>query len=389
MQHLIMPLLAAAAMVLSTGPAYADLGDQLVKLLADDGAAEDRFGRSVAISGATVIVGAIYADDDNGGGSGSAYLFDTTTGRQLFKLLPDDGANIFGYSVAISGTRAIVGAYFGDDNGFNSGSAYLFDTTTGRQLFKLLPDDGAANDIFGVSVAISGTTAIVGAFRDDDNGTDSSSAYLFDTTTGRQIAKLLPDDGAANDEFGRSVAISGATAIVGAPLDDDIILNSGSADLFDTTTGRQVTKLLPDDGAANDNFGWSVAISGATAIVGAWDDDDNGTHSGSGYLFDTITGTQIAKMLPNDGVAEDFFGWSVAIDGAPGRRTAIVGAWGDDDNDSRSGSAYLFDASSCQWDLDDNGVVGASDLLALLANWGNPYGASDLLALLANWGPCP
>ena len=105
-------------------------------------------------------------------------MFDTTTGRQLFKLLPDDGAAFdeFGISVAINGEVAIVGARFDDANGSFSGSAYLFDTTTGRQIAKLLPNDGAASDYFGYSVAISGPTAIVGAFRVDDNGSSSGSA---------------------------------------------------------------------------------------------------------------------------------------------------------------------------------------------------------------------
>lgn len=100
----LMPLLAAGAMVLSTAPAYADVGDQLAKFLANDGARDDRFGHSVAISGTTAIVGAWFADD-NGIQSGSAYLFDTTTGKQIVKLLPDDGAagDVFGVSVAISG----------------------------------------------------------------------------------------------------------------------------------------------------------------------------------------------------------------------------------------------------------------------------------------------
>ncbi|MCZ6611586.1 MAG: FG-GAP repeat protein [Planctomycetota bacterium] len=183
MRHL-MPLLAAAASVLSPAPAYADLGDQLAKLLADDGAAFDIFGISVAISGATAIVGA-YLNDDNGAESGSAYLFDTTTGRQIAKLLPDDGAadDRFGRSVAIRGATAIVEAFGDDDNGAWSGSAYLFDTTTGKQIAKLLPDDGAAGggDRFGISVAIRGGTAIVGAYHDDDNGSLSGSAYLFDS----------------------------------------------------------------------------------------------------------------------------------------------------------------------------------------------------------------
>ena len=461
MPHLIIPLLAAAASLLTTAAASADLGDQLFKLLPNDGAEFDFFGSSVAISGTTAIVGA-NGDDDNGIDSGSVYLFDTTTGEQIAKLLPDDGAaeEFFGTAVAICGPPgkeiAIVGAPWDDDNGSLSGSAYLFDTTTGRQIAKLLANDGEAGDQFGVSVAISGATAIVGANQDDDNGKFSGSAYLFDATTGRQIAKLLANDGAFLDLFGHSVGISGATAIVGATWDDDNGSNSGSAYLFDTTTGRQIAKLLPDDGAAADRFGWSVALSGATAIVGAFDHDDKRFHSGSAYLFDTTTGQQIAKLLPNDGALGDRFGWSVAISGstaivaavwdddhgngsgsaylfdisdpanpvqiakllpndgaacdqfgwsvAVSGDTAIVGAVWDDDHGGDSGSAYLFDAAApgkCPWDLDDNGSVGAADLLGLLVSWGpckgcpadfdgnGTVGASDLLALLANWGPCP
>ncbi|MCH7798529.1 MAG: FG-GAP repeat protein, partial [Planctomycetes bacterium] len=373
-------------------------GRQIAKLLPNDGAALDFFGVSVAISGATAIVGAA-GDDDNGGQSGSAYLFDTATGDQIAKLLADDGAanNQFGWSVAISpdgiGTTAIVGARYDEDNGTQSGSAYLFDTTTGTQIAKLLADDGAEGDQFGFSVAVSGTTAIVGAWADDDNGFDSGSAYLFDATTGRQIAKLLPNDGAQFDRFGTSVAISGTTAIVGAYKDGDNGNLSGSAYLFDIATGKQIAKLLPDDGAASDWFGWSVAISGNNAIVGAFRDDDNGSESGSAYLFDTTTGRQLAKLLPNDGSFNDHFGGSVGISGA----TVIVGADEDDDN----GSAYLFDASACPWDLDGSGDVGVKDLLSLLGSWGpcegcpadfngdGTVGVSDLLIFLANWGPCP
>ncbi len=109
-------LAAVAASVVNPAPAYADLGDQLAKLLPDDGAAADDFGISVAISGATAIVGATL-DDDNGSASGSAYLFDTATGRQIAKLLPDDGrgGDQFGTSVATSGTTAIVGAWLHND----------------------------------------------------------------------------------------------------------------------------------------------------------------------------------------------------------------------------------------------------------------------------------
>ena len=316
---------------------------QEIKLLASDGAAGDEFGTSVAVSGTTAIVGSVY-DDDSGGPVGSAYVFDTSTGTEVAKLLASDGAaaDAFGYSVAISGTTAIVGAPQDDDNGANSGSVYLFDTTTGAQTAKLLASDGAANDLFGISVAISGTTAIVGAVYDDDSGSQSGSAYLFDTTTGAQVAKLLASDGAAFADFGISVAISGTTAIVGAQGYYESGARLGAAYIFDTTTGTEVAKLLASDGRDTDAFGTSVAISGTTAIIGAPYDDDNGANSGSAYLFDTTTGAQIAKLLASDAAATDFFGIAVAISDT----TAIVGADWDDDNGSQSGSAYHFDTTT-------------------------------------------
>ncbi len=327
-------------------PASHLLGDQLFKLLPEDGAAHDWFGRTVSIYGNTVIVG-VALDDDNGADSGSAYLFDTTTGTQLFKLLPDDGVanDGFGVSVALSLTTAVVGASHDDDNGDGSGSVYVYDVATGTQIAKLLPDDGEPEDSFGVSVGISGATVIVGSHNDDDNGFFSGSAYLFDISDPAnpiQVAKLLSDDGAVNDNFGSRVAICGAAAIISAVHDNDNGVRSGSAYLFDTTTGIQLAKLLPDDGAAGDAFGSSVAISGVTSIVGAFWDDDNGNCSGSAYLFDTQTGDQIAKLLPDDGAPDDNFGFAVAIS----NDTAIVGAIHDDDNGNVSGSAYLFSTTT-------------------------------------------
>merc|ERR1719203_1536881 len=114
-------------------------------------------------------------------------------------------------------------------------------------------------------------------------GTDSGSAYVFNTA-GTQLAKLLPTDGAADDKFGWSVSISGSTIVVGAFYDDDMGSKSGSAYVFNTA-GTQLAKLLPSDGIAWDEFGVSVSISGSTIVVGAWFDDDMGSGSGSAYIF--------------------------------------------------------------------------------------------------------
>ena len=448
-RHFITPLLAGAAIVLSgAGAVHADLGDQLFKLFADDGAENDWFGFSVGISGTIGIAGA-RGDDDNGPRSGSAYLFDVMTGEQIAKLLADDGAvdDEFGKSVAISGATAVVGTIWDDnENGEDAGAAYLFDVTDPSdpvQIAKLLADDGAEADRFGFSVAISGApgkeTAIVGAIYDDDNGTDSGSAYLFDATTGKQSAKLLPDDGGPYDYFGRSVAISGNTAIVGAPYR----AGPGAAYLFDATSGQLISKLHPNDGGPNILFGYSVGISGTTAIVGAYYDDDsgsayvfdisdpghpvqvaklladdgslwfgfsvaisgataivganrdseNGSWAGAAYLFDITTGRQIAKLMAADDRPQSAeLGTSVGISGAPGNEIAIVGVGIDEDLGERAGAAYLFDASAapgqCPWDLDDSGGIGTGDLILLLGSWGDPYGTPDLIELLGNWGPC-
>lgn len=337
----------ALAILSSSGESHA-VWQQSPKLYANDGVAGDNFGSAIALSGTTAVVGSRH-DDDLGMDSGAAYLIDAATGTQLGKLLPNDGAadDLFGYAVGIRGATAIVGAFQDDDLGPDSGSAYLFDVATGTQTRKLIASDGAAGDLFGVAVAVGSTLAVVGAYGDDidddqANGELYGSAYLFDISTGAQTLKLLPTLGGANEWFGYSVGISGNTAIVGSPLDGDLGANSGSAFLFDTTTGVELHKLLPNDGSAGDNFGISVAISGNRAIVGSYFDNPSGATSGSAYLFDVSTGAQLAKLTPNDGTAGDNFGASVAISG----NTAIVGAPFDNASGFGSGSAYLFDVST-------------------------------------------
>ncbi len=331
------------------------------KLAASDAALGDHFGRSVAMSGDYAIVGAP-ADDDNGSSSGSAYIFSRNQGGsdnwgQVAKLTASDGAAIdqFGYSVAISGDDAIVGAYSDDDNGSSSGSAYVFSRNQGGsdnwgQVTKLTASDASAEAWFGYSVAISGDDAIVGALGDAAAG----SAYVFSRNQGGsdhwgQVTKLTAADGSAGDNFGGSVALSGDYALIGADHDgDNGSYNSGSAYIFNRNQGGsdhwgQVTKLTASDGSAGDQFGYSVAISGDDAIVGALNDDDNGSDSGSTYIFSRNQGGsdhwgQSTKLTASDGSAGDQFGYSVAISGD----YAISGAFQDDDNGDRSGSAYVF-----------------------------------------------
>jgi hypothetical protein len=310
------------------------------KITASDAAASDFFGWSVAVGSGRIVVGA-YADDDNGTTSGSAYIFDLD-GNQIAKITASDGAanDYFGWSVAVGSGRIVVGAYGDDDNGTTSGSAYVFDLD-GNQLAKITASDAAAGDSFGYSVAIGSGRIVVGAPRNDDNGSNSGSAYIFDLD-GNQLVKKTASDAAADDFFGESVAVGSGRIVVGASFNDDNGVNSGSAYIFDLD-GNQIAKITASDGAGNDLFGWSVAIGSGRIVVGAYGDDDNGSNSGSAYIFD-LDGNQLAKINASDGAVDDNFGYSVAI----GSGRIVVGARYDDDNGTFSGSAYIFDLNGNQ-----------------------------------------
>ena len=282
------------------GQTMADLFPES-KRTASDGAASDRFGRSVSISGDYAVIGAYYNDDDDGNRSGSAYIFERDGAgnwSEVQKLTASDGAafDYFGNSVSISGNYAVIGAYGDDDNGANSGSAYVFERDGAgvwSEVQKLTASDGADNDYFGVSVSISGDYAVIGAYTDDDNGANSGSAYIFERDGAgnwSEVQKLTASDAAASDYFGRSVSISGDYAVISAYYDEDNGSESGSAYVFERDGAGnwpEVQKLIASDGNTFDYFGISVSISGDYAVIGAnYTDDDNGANSGSAYIFE-------------------------------------------------------------------------------------------------------
>lgn len=295
-----------------TGARYPLVIDPLVqtetgraKLTASDGASGDWFGFPVAISGDTVVVGARFNDVGGNSDQGSAYVF-VKPGRgwsgrltETAKLIASGGTVFFfGTSVAISGDTVVVGA--------ENSSAYVFVEPTGgwggtlTETAKLIASDVTFLDAFGFPVAISADTVVAGAYLADiDANTDQGSAYVFVKPTGgwggnvTETAKLTASDGAANDYFG-TVAISGDTVVVGAQLDDiGGNASQGSAYLFAKPVGgwggnlTEDAKLTAQDGAAIDLFGYSVAVTGRTVVVGAWGDDiGSNFDQGSAYVFD-------------------------------------------------------------------------------------------------------
>src|SRR6056300_112714 len=311
-------------------------GTNETKITASDGAAGDYFGRSVAVGSGRIVVGA-YGDGDRGFGTGSAYIYDLD-GNQLAKITASDGAayDNFGISVAVGSGRIVVGA-FGDDYEPNTeqGSAYIFDLD-GTQLAKITASDGAGGANFGYSVAVGCGRIVVGAYGDADNGSNSGAAYIFDLD-GNQLAKITASDGAAFDQFGNSVAVGNGRIVVGAPYDE--VVDIGSAYIFDLD-GTQLAKITASDAGGYDQFGTSVAVGSGRIVVGALLDDDNGNNSGSAYIFD-LDGNQLAKITASDNAANDNFGRVVAV----GSGRIVVGAEGDDDNGSDSGSAYIYNTN--------------------------------------------
>jgi len=323
------------------------------KLLASDGAENDNFGASVAICGERILIGASY-DDDNGDGSGSAYVFryDSSSGawQEEAKLIASDGEtdDSFGCAVALFDDIALVGARNDDDNGFLSGSAYIFryDSSSGawQEEAKLLASDGGSGDRFGGTVSLVGDTALIGA---PCHFYYFGSAYVFryDSSSGawQEEAELRASDPDQNDYFGTSVALSESRALVGS-YGDDYFTGSAFVFCYDSSSGtwQEEAKLLASDSDGGEGFGISVALSGDVALVGAYDDDDFGPTTGSAYVYryDSSSGTwhEEQKLLASDAKAWQNFGDAVSVSGD----RALIGAWGDYIFGPCTGAAYVF-----------------------------------------------
>ncbi len=382
---------------------------QQPKLVAADSAAGDQFGWSVGISGPVAIFGAP-TDTQAGPLSGSVYVFrfDGLNWNQEAKLVAPTPLQLFGWSVSVDGDVVVIGA---PADSQAKGAAYVFRRNATQWLFeqKLTAFDATANDHFGEDVAISGDVVIVGAFEDDDTGTDCGSAYVF-RDNGAVFAfeqKLVPPDIAAEDEFGKSLALDGSLAVVAAWAHDEGATDAGAVYIhrFDGKSWNPEQKLTASNAASGDRFGTSVDVSSDLVVIGAHGDSANGPGSGSAYVFmyDGFDWTEQAHLLPSNGAAFDDFGTSMGVQGG----VAVAGAPSAAGTGSTTGAAYVYDglsnglpdACECPWDLDGGGV-GATDLLAVLGAWGTDPGGGpdfdgdhdvnvlDLLSLLGHWGDC-
>ena len=303
----------------------------------------DIFGYAVDLSGERALLGATAADPA-GESSGAAYVFRRTASGwvQESKLVPSDAApgDYFGVSVALDGDRALVGGYHHDGE---RGAAYVFvRTEAGWTQEAKLPTGSAAGDNLGVSVALNGDRAVVGA----DKAGGAGAAYVFSRSEAGWTldATLTAPDAEAGDAFGWSVDLSESHVAVGAYGRDG---GRGAAYVFDLdgATWRHRATLTAPDAGAGDNLGIGVALDGDRLVAGAPFDDERGEDAGAAYVFD-LDGTVPVKLTSPDGAEGDYFGWSVATRG--GR--ALVGSRLDDSGVRNGGAAVLFMHTNAGWE---------------------------------------
>jgi hypothetical protein len=302
--------------------------------------ATDNFGISLALSPTNALIGSTGADA-GGTNAGAAYLYDVAAGTLLrtFMNPTPTAADNFGVAVALSGNRALISASGDDAGATNNGAAYLFDTGTGNLLQTFANPAPAANDNFGSAVALFGNTALVSAQNDDVGGlVNTGSAYLFDATTGALLHTFSNPTPATSETFGADIALSSTRVLIGTRADRTKAASAGAAYLFDLASFELLATIFSPHPAASDFFGDGVALSEDYALVGSASDNTQATNGGAAYLFDAETGALVQELFDPTASAINRYGIGVAIDGDG----LLVGAPGPVGTTTQAGQAFFY-----------------------------------------------
>ena len=351
-------------------------------LTPSNGNNSDYFGQAVSLQGDVAVIGSMqFYGAGNQSGAAYVYRYDGNDWDDETVLRASDSVigQFFGASVCTSDEIIIVGAIGDATSGVQTGAAYVFwydyTSNTWNEQVKLLPSDAESGDWFGQSVGVHEGTAIVCSWYEDDNGTDAGAGYLY------HVGDLDGDsiiDGFDNciDIFNPNQEDCNANGVGDVcdllyPATFDCN-NNGLVDSCELYTFDIETKILASDGGTYDRFGISVAVDGDTVVVGADGDDDNGSYSGSAYIYRFDGSSWIeTKLIASDGASNEYFGYSVAVDGD----TVVVGAYRDDDY---TGSAYVYRSQFVySEDCNANGVPDECDIEDGTSNDVNGNGIPD------------
>ena len=325
----------------NAGAAYIfDTDGNLVRAIPNPSAgSSDYFGEAVSSVGSDGFVIGAKGADVGESNAGAAYLYDSITDTTPTTLLPQtsDSSDEFGYAVSSDGTIIVIGA----PEAANGGTVTIFDVATGSRLHTIQNPVGKSGDDFGKSVTISNNYVIVGAPFDDVKSNSAGTVYLFEKTSSYpQVRQLTHTNHGSSDYFGKSLDSVNDIVLVGATGDGTAGYNSGSAYLFDGTTGDILSEFANPQPNSDDRFGEAVSFSDDYVIVGAYQDDAISSNSGSVYLFDRTSYSHV-KSLPNPSPTSSAnFGVSVhgvndlVLTGAPNNKAA--------DGTTTTGASYVF-----------------------------------------------
>lgn len=321
-------------------------GAQLSKTTVPFGGFTDNFGTSVALSGGSLFAGAP-REDASTTLSGIIYRIASASGQLTQQILPSGsgGSTPVGHSlgedIAVDGPLLVSGSRGDSFLAPGGGSVHVFDAASGALIRKLFPSDPGFADNFGDSVDVSGSLVVVGSPFDDDTADDAGAAYLFDATTGAELFKFTPTDTGDDDLVGRFVAIDGDTVLVGAPFlnDADGTVNAGAVYVYDAVSGALIARLSSPAPGTNHRFGDGLAIGAEHLLIGeSLGLDSSGVQAGVIHVYDRTTLARVARLEASAGIAEDALGESIAVDGD----TVVAGARGADDLGDLAGAAYVF-----------------------------------------------
>ncbi|MCB1064110.1 MAG: FG-GAP repeat protein [Verrucomicrobiae bacterium] len=333
-----LPLAACLLLVVSIAPPIHAIQPTQRKLLPTDALADSaEFGSSIATNRLWTVVGAPNTTTTFPS-TGALHVFDTRTGKRL-RTLVHTGASendFLGYYTAISGNTCISAS---EEIEGGLGAAFVFDLRKGSQTGILVPPTRSASDAYGTGVAMDGGWVLISAIQDDAMGADAGAVHVFDLATGAHRHKLTAPDGAAFQYFGMSLAVEGDLALIGAPQANG---SSGKIYVFDLRTGLPIRTL--DSPAPGAQFGGSVALRGGWAAIGAYSDSEGGANAGAVYLYDVRNDALGPKIVAPDTTASAFFGASVALENG----LLAVGQSGDAHAGVFSGAVWVFDSHTRQ-----------------------------------------